>query len=155
MKLPNEQSVSGLSRRPKLWLMNALVVAGVVFVVAVWPGEKEPEYQGKKLSEWVEYAVHERPRNTQVEQYVYALGLAKDATRAIGTNGLPYLIKWIQHERPGWRNMGSKAYGQLPRPLVINSIDHWLADASAEERANESVVCFQFLGPDAAPAVPE
>ena len=51
--------------------------------------------------------------------------------------------------------MGSKAYGHLPRPLVINSIDHWLADASAEERANESVVCFQFLGRDAAPAVPE
>src|SRR5580765_6326029 len=39
---------------------RALIIAAVMslvaiaLVVACWPGEREPEYQGKKLSEWLE-----------------------------------------------------------------------------------------------------
>jgi hypothetical protein len=31
-----------------------LLVVLAVLVAIVWPGEKEPEYQGKKLSYWLE-----------------------------------------------------------------------------------------------------
>jgi hypothetical protein len=30
------------------------IIVGFVVAVLVWPGEREPEYQGKKLSEWID-----------------------------------------------------------------------------------------------------
>src|SRR4051812_12829515 len=66
-----------------------IVLTGVVVVAAVvllWPrGEREPEYQGKKLSEWI--GDEGNPRQA-------------DAVRHIGTNALPFLIGWIRYETP-------------------------------------------------------
>ena len=33
-------------------IVGGCIVAAVL-IVALWPGEREPEYQGKKLSEWL------------------------------------------------------------------------------------------------------
>jgi hypothetical protein len=35
-------------------LAAAVIVVAMVGMVVLWPGEREPEYQGKKLSEWLE-----------------------------------------------------------------------------------------------------
>jgi len=60
---------------------------------------REPVYGGKKLSEWVsEYAANSmndmKPAPTQG---------AVDAIRHIGTNALPFLLKWIRYEPPLWK----------------------------------------------------
>jgi len=50
-KTPEQVSKPGKRRRIVVLVLS--VIAGVA-VVAFWPGLKEPEYQGKKLSEWLD-----------------------------------------------------------------------------------------------------
>src|SRR6266704_3356201 len=77
-------------RRFYLLLIGVLAVIGVL--VAVVSGPREPEYNGVKLSEWVDglgAADSVRPR------------VAEEAIRHIGADALPFLLKWIQ-EKPPW-----------------------------------------------------
>ena len=88
-----------LKRRVYLILL-VLVLVGVVVVLAT--REREPEYGGKRLSEWVKDLpalwMQERPdlsheRARESEQ----------AVRQIGTNASPYLLRWIEYDPPGWK----------------------------------------------------
>jgi len=119
-----------------------LIIAAVVFVVAVlavflWPGEREPEYQGKQLSEWLEvydrqYQHRNRPSDVEVLQ-------AWDAVREMGTNCVPQLLRWIRYERPAWRRI----------------IIHIIPTGKGEIRADLAVAGFRMVGVNAACAVPE
>src|SRR5438876_9254302 len=87
-------------RRFYLLLIAALVLIGVL--VAVLSGSREPEYGGRKLSEWVEdYS----PGNLSslVQTKDASRKLAKEAIHRIGTNALPWLLEWIRYEPPLWR----------------------------------------------------
>ena len=77
--------------------MIAVVGACVIvclLAVALWPGEREPEYQGKRLFQWLD----------QYHPYTGSLfvsggldkGAAMDAVQHIGTNGLPWMLKWLR-----------------------------------------------------------
>ena len=76
----------------------AVVCVGVLVFGGLW--EREPEYGGKRLSEWVrEYseALDARPAaSRQAEQ-------AANAIRHIGSNAVPYLVEWSRYQRPAWR----------------------------------------------------
>src|SRR5437660_11441199 len=83
-----------MRKRGVYLIVAILVVAGVL--VAVFNREREPEYGGKRLSEWVEqYADHSDSLGQKAE--------AADAIRHIGTNAVPYLIEWLQYETPPWK----------------------------------------------------
>ena len=69
-----------------------LVLAGV-FVVVCSSREREPEYGGKRLSEWVDRYSGEFGDLTWE---------ADRAIRQIGTNGIPCLLKWLGYETPTW-----------------------------------------------------
>src|SRR5260221_13991205 len=73
------------------WVVGVLL-AGTL--VAVFTRVREPEYGGKRLSEWAE----ELPWNPEEKP-----SEAEDAIRSIGTNGIPYLLAWIAYEPPIWR----------------------------------------------------
>jgi hypothetical protein len=86
------------NRRVKRGRRILLVVAacGVLVVVAalMWPREREPVYQGKKLSEWIQ------GEGAVMREYVPGVteradAVRRDAVRHIGTNALPFLLKWI------------------------------------------------------------
>ena len=66
-------------RRRRLFIALGALVVGVA-AVAFWPGPKEPEYQGKKLSEWVIRASVERDKGNFSASY--------EATQQIGTNAI-------------------------------------------------------------------
>src|SRR4051812_47188734 len=89
-----------------------------VLVAIVWPGEKEPEYQGKKLSYWLEITTH--------EEYVEA----REAVRQIGTNALPLLLKWIRYSPWYEKKAVTTVLKQLP------------------PGARHSAIVEQLLGPD-------
>src|SRR5438270_12088434 len=72
-------------------------VALVVLAVASWPGEREPEYKGKKLSEWL-LAYRDGLTNRVVQEE------AAKAVRQIGTNSLPFLVSWMDYEQPKWKD---------------------------------------------------
>src|SRR5678816_2434558 len=86
----------------KQWIVGFVVLVVVVLVaVAVWPGPKEPEYQGKKLSEWLEMH-NDRPAKST------------EAVRAIGTNAIPFLVRWIGTECPAWKRKIADFYTKHP-----------------------------------------
>lgn len=87
-------------------------------VFAFWPSSNEPEYNGKTLTHWLEISASRR--------YDKRWPQAEEAVRHIGTNALPWLIKWAHNERPDWqtKTAQSKVWRFLPRQLyrvVCNS----------------------------------
>jgi hypothetical protein len=107
---------------------------------------KEPSCHGILLSEWV--AIYNR-REPGFELE------AEEALSEIGTNALPYLIKWIGYEPPKWKTF----LGRERDPgFDIGTPKRWiprsLTDHPGRERAGEAMVAFKVLGSSAAPAIP-
>jgi hypothetical protein len=83
-------------RRLYLGLLLLLVVGGMIGVSVTGAlREHEPTYAGKRLSEWVMRLSSKNSLEGESE--------AEEAIRHIGTNSLPYLLKWISYEPAPWR----------------------------------------------------
>ena len=133
--------------------MAGFVVVAIL-IAAMWPGDREPEYGGKKLSEWLD----------QYQRY-YSLGRypdtpklieASDAVRHIGTNAIPWLLRCIRYEQPPWKRKLSVAYAKWrPRRLINNSIEGWLLDVKRDQQADVAAFGFGILGSDATTSVSE
>jgi hypothetical protein len=93
-------------RRVVLVLLGLVLVAGVAAAL-VWPREREPVYKGRKLSEWVVrsypaasgYHFSQGGREHLEPEFLGESDIAKRAICHIGTNGLPWLVKWIGHKK--------------------------------------------------------
>src|SRR6267142_5703307 len=128
--------------KPGRTVLRLLLTCGVIALAAslVWPREHEPEYQGKRLSEWLRWRMGEPPDRPNIR--------AK-AIRQIGTNALPFLLQWIRYESPPWREKVSDTLGNMNASI-------WLAFRDKKvDRANDAVRGFQILGAQASPAVAE
>jgi hypothetical protein len=97
--------------------------------------DREPSYNGRLLSEWLadQYA-------SSGVTVAGAPNPPKEAVRAMGTNAIPTLLKWISYEGPA------------PEPSVPEWRRHPL---SRKELAESTMSAFGFLGPVACPAIPE
>jgi hypothetical protein len=104
--------------------------------------EREPEYEGRRLSEWLE------PQPwIGVDSDYYK---SQAAIRSIGTNALPILLKWIDYEPPTWR---MTLYRKLPKFIGNRRpINSWLFGAS--RRVGFAIGGFEALGTKAASATP-
>jgi hypothetical protein len=127
-------------RRRVTIVLTACILVGIG-VVAFWPRErepKEPQYNGKKLSEWV---------------LAYSLGYeqfaAADAIQHIGTNALPRLVRWIAHEPPAWK----EKVGRLVLKIPSKKIWQWYFES--DHSGSLAVGAFRVLGTNASPAVAE
>jgi len=114
-------------RRKLVAFVLLAVVGGVVAYGLLQEKEKEkdePKYQGRYLSEWLEEYAAARsvdlPRRAETEA----------AVRSIGTNALPYFLKWIANEPfdvdierrracLGFAILGSNAVSAVPGLLAI------------------------------------
>jgi len=120
----------------------ALVGLGIVIggIVLLSRPEREPEYGGKRLSEWVE----------QIGGKTIGFRGPSDTERmaigTIGTNAIPYLLEWILYEQPRWKD---DLYAYL------NSEFGWSLKDNLLARAKGAVNAFETLGPNAAIAIPE
>ncbi|PYK97465.1 MAG: hypothetical protein DME19_16230 [Verrucomicrobia bacterium] len=110
----------------------AVLIMGTAFL-ALRP--REPVYQGKPLSEWIDRLGVGTDEQIQV---------AEEAVRRIGTNGLPALIRMIDSE-DSWLKKKIMQLAQkqslLSVPLVSGRIDQFRA-----------VNAFHVLGAEAKPA---
>jgi hypothetical protein len=114
-------------------------------VIAFWPREhepNEPEYQRKKLSEWLAI------RAQQPE-------FAARAINAIGTNAVPFLVKWVEIRRPIWRDRLYAIYRKFPTPLQNNSFADYIGGIKEERRARSAFSAFILLGTNADSAIAE
>jgi hypothetical protein len=136
-----------------------LMFAVLVCLAAVlWPREKQPKYEGKSLLQWI--LLHELSTGADsVHNSQYDPGMlqeSEEAIRQIGTNALPWLIRWIRCEPSGskWRTELLNAVDKLPNGLgETRLVDSLLSDPVArQEIAYEG---FRLLGTNASAAVPE
>lgn len=114
-------------------LVACAVAVGIIFCLT---GQTEPVYQGRTLSEWLFY---ERPASTPLS----TPNPQREAIRKIGTNALPFLLRWIQYEPPAWRKKSAAMTSKLR-----------IVDRKAE-LAQAGWLGFQILGPEARAAIPE
>jgi len=128
-------------------IVGGCIVAGIL-AVALSPGEREPEYGGKKLSEWVNIYVLASAGSR-------AKGQAQTAVRNIGTNGIPFLLSWIRDDAPAWKLGLLRAGAVVERKWskggrILNSMA-----GNPELRSWASVSGFGILGAEAKGAVPD
>ncbi len=139
-----------------------LVVAGcgvVAAVALVLSRDSEPEYKGRTLTEWLLvysdpgfYPHGGLPRGRLTAEG----GEAADAVRHIGTNALPWLLKWVRYEGDGSsiNRLRQTAVWRLPSTRRKSFILRWLLTDRAGRQANSAVAGFQILGAHASAAVP-
>ena len=121
---------------PKRWkypLSVALAaVVGVVLVASVMRSN-EPRYDGKRLSVLVvsrAKALHPGDRWHE-----------REALREIGSNAMPYLLKWIPYEAPPWK---VKAYDTINSALLRLNPSWGITDNSDLLAQASGVAIFDF-----------
>jgi len=133
-------------RKRRIYLaLLILAVAGLVgLIVAGAFREREPEYGGKKLSEWLQPTIV--TSNSLGERVVF--WMPEDSMRAIprmGTSTVPFLLKWIEYEPPAWKT-------RLLR--TANESLHWNLEDKRQHRAQAARSAFMILQERAGSAIP-
>ena len=99
-----------------------LLLAGIAIfgMILLWPN-KEPFYEGHRLSWWVdEYGNHQHSPER--------IAQGKEALSAIGTNTVPYLVDWIgkiDAEPPFARRSVSIFLNHLPKAAAPHFLVSW------------------------------
>jgi hypothetical protein len=132
-------------KRKRLAIIICSFLAVVILGALLWPREREPEYYGVPLSSWL--------ARCNSSNSVEAQG-ALEVVRQNATSALPFLVRWIQYEKPGWRMVAERRAWKFPAPILNNRCLRWLLDDRAEVRANAAMSGFQVLGPRAEAALP-
>src|SRR5438876_6833658 len=90
-----------------LVVLGCTVVAGAVVFLS--RGPHQPEYEGRRLSQWIDrLALRSPPASPEAEE----------AIRHIGTNALPWLVKWSLYDVPWPRRMIYRFSSRLPRRVL-------------------------------------
>jgi len=124
-------------KRRRILLLLALGAVGAGLFLFWLRGPKEPVYQGKRLSQWIE----EADRTDSNEQ-----AIARKAIGTLGTNALPWLMSEFKR----------------PPPKLRNAFYRWVARNTSwdfrsrrhEQRIRLASHGIHFLGSNAAPALP-
>ena len=122
-------------------ILVALVLAVAVTCVVYWSSQREPSYQGKRLSVWLEEAYHEGLGSTD------APARADEAVRAIGKRAIPRLLKMVEAK-------DSRVKLLFMRVAAAQSFMH--IDYTPDYYFNErGAAGFRALGREAKDALPE
>ena len=127
-----------LTKRHLLWVGATLLFAGAVLAVLL-STPKEPVYQGRKLSAWLEAATGSNPQ--------VAVTSAWAAVHAVGADGLPWLLAELQARDSVFRNLHIFWETEIRR-----SERRPLSPVQRETRARAGLA---MLGDAALPAIPE
>src|SRR5713101_300132 len=133
-----------MRRRPVLPLsFLLLLVAGAAFFLH--HHGREPEYNGLKLSEWLKACA-----GISTLPDVPGYSKAADAVQHLGTNALPWLIKWTLYDESGGDAKLRALASRLPRRL-----SGLFRFADPYECRKMGTTGFAILGDAASPAVPD
>jgi hypothetical protein len=137
-------------RKRRLILAVSFCIFGSAAVLLLL-GEREPQYQRRSLNSWLraDFAANEPggdPSGKQAERVA-------EAVRHIGTNGIPWFIKWLRYGRP---TFGQRLVRGLKRVHYSSSLNR--LEEKLHRRTGLVLACgmrgFDILGPQAKPAVP-
>ena len=128
----------------------ACIVAAVV-VAMVRPREREPEYKGKKLSEWlVDYGNPWDPTGDKEKRQG-----AREAMSYFGTNALPWLVRWIPYEEPAWKAKVYFFIAKMPAALQNNFLMAKVNPYRTDRPDELALAGFFVIGEQASPPIPE
>jgi len=120
-------------------LVGVVVLVGVIVVIVP---EREPEYGGKRLSEWVEGVLG---ASTEGRKQNY------EAIGNIGTNALPYLVKWVGYDMSPWK----RKFYSSPSPAVKRLRAFWhYFDKRHDSLQLGAMKALLHLGPKAEGVIP-
>lgn len=123
------------------------LACGLLLAGILWPvlSPQEPVYKKRRLSEWVATLGGSRFPNIEDE--------ANEAIRTLGTNAIPWLMKWIQYEESRWHAKLRVASERVPSWLGRG----WVTGLMRRDvdRKNGAVMALVKLGPEAAQTIPE
>src|SRR6516164_3384536 len=114
---------------------KVLIVTGcavLAMTVAVLLGrDREPYYRGRSLSKWLDVycenvMTQHAPESTE----------ARQAIQAIGTNAVPFMLKWIRQEPPSW---GKSAYKKLPERVQDTAAGKFVMYGPGYERGFDAM----------------
>ena len=135
-----------MGKRRTLLIVTACGGLAIALVVLL-AHANEPRYNGRPLSNWV-HAYYKYIRHQDSPEYTNA----REAIRAIGTNAIPFLLKWIQQEPPSWQGT---AYRKLPDFIKYTAPVSLIIDGPRYETAQAAMLAFHALGTNAVPAIPD
>jgi HEAT repeat protein len=134
-----------MQKRGRVLLLAALLVA-LAALVALFALNPEPRYQGRHLSEWILlYWEPDTPDADKTE--------AAEAIRAIGTNAVPDLVKWLPFKEPTAHARLRLRLLNLPI-LLPKRVREPLAVPPMLVRSLSAVSGFRALGTNAVSAIP-
>jgi hypothetical protein len=129
----------------------ACALIGAVVIVLCLSRPNEPEYQGKKLSWWVDGCpLYMRPALLRSE---YPRGETADAMRAMGTNSIPYAVRWIATEPKPWHFVATYVVTNTAVPMFARRRLEPLAIGRINARSFKAGRALRFLGTNSAGAV--
>jgi len=137
------------TRKQKVLLTSLLaaIVVGPLTAYLVWP--REPSYQGKTLSAWIEPFCSETPTGLFAPagpQYFAELQPVRRAVAQIGTNGLPFLIARLEYRESTFKRTLRRLLAK--QPIFV------LKQADPRCSRIRAIRALAILGPAAQPAVP-
>jgi hypothetical protein len=131
------------------WKILLLAATGLVAVWAIWFvgfRKKEPSYNGKPLSEWLEKVSSYKPPAERDQ--------ARKAVVAIGTNAVPYLLEWCNERNFSRREWWVGVHNKLNAFVSVDAmVNRFISRNSLQ--FNDAVIGFQILGTNATIALPE
>lgn len=134
----------------KRWVILLALGLLLVIVAAFRSGRlaREPEYQGKKLTDWVRIGA---PRIVGWDR-----AAAEEAVHKMGTSALPWLVLWLDDgPRPVWETKALKIMAKLPKQFGGNYARNLLSPSPEWIRFNFARDGIRTLGNDARPAIPD
>jgi hypothetical protein len=130
----NKPLMRVVSHCRSVWFYGFVVLCASAAIAA----DQEPSYNGRLLSQWL--------GDLQLGQAGVGVSPTEAAVRALGTNAIPTLLKWISYERPLSQQMSEAQATTTWRPS---------RKLSPAELAERSRYAFGMLNAAARPAIPE
>jgi HEAT repeat protein len=135
-------------------LAACVLIASLVFASSCSsPNPHDPRYEGKRLSVWVNDLSASTSHEQAPLQTAAYMSTWTNAVRAIGTNGLPLYLQWIEERNDSLRDyfavnalqiLGFRAEPAIPA----------LADMLKNDQiASPAALCLGSIGPAAIPAL--
>jgi hypothetical protein len=133
-------------------MIAAFLAAGLALIAFVGRNP-EPQFQHHSLSYWTSLYFEES--SPPVLAPAAQRERADDAIRHIGTNSIPYLLKWAEYDPLQRLARIHEIYDRLPRPVRTNDLFVRLYHNDPKyARAIAALLALDALGRDAAPAAP-